>query len=367
MKSLTNHLDPSVIRNFRNTVNGNDFFVLNTYKNHEEKNKWSIICSAMDWIEVAVGGIPYIELNHSNANISSLNFMQLICAMDLVKESIDQLYRVFSMNYPFKDDYSVYGQEINDDSYFKHIRAVFGTHPVNLKGLSKEDNVKYYASWSSAKIKDDFSVVMYSNKTGKDSYILSVKIDDLFRYITKRYNLLYQLRDYIEESYNQHVKGWLENPIPQCNDVHDSMDMLINENAKRFGSSDAYSYELSIIKRLLQTSLCDFPIAEKANEYLRKLKLVLDEIRTNLQNMEIENLKTGYIIDPEKNKEYRYDYSKVFDYIFTPDYDYMNYSKVEFSIKMLINANELPEYASRLTKDELLLLINTLNFYRNRE
>ncbi|MBB2483188.1 hypothetical protein H5P36_23820 [Bacillus sp. APMAM] len=364
---MTNHLDPSVIRNFRNAVNGNDFFVLNTYKNHEGKNKWSIICSAMDWIEVAVGGIPYIELDHSNANISSLNFMQLICAMDLVKESIDQLYRVFSIPYPYKDDFSVFKQDINDDSFFKHIRAVFGTHPVNLKGLSNEDNAKYYVSWSSAKIKDDFSVVMYSNKVGKESYIFSVKIDDLFLYITKRYNLLNQLRDYIEASYNQHVKNWLENPIPKCNDIQDSVDMLISENAKRFGSNDAYSYELSIIKRLLQTSLSDFPIAVKANEYIMGLKLVLDEIMGNLQNMTIENLKTDYIINPKKNREYRYDYSKVFDYIHTPDNDYVHYLKAEISIKMLINAQELPEYASKLSKDELLLLINTLNFYRNEE
>lgn len=365
---MTNHLDPSVIRNFKNAVNGNDFFVLNTYKNHEGKNKWSIICSAMDWIEVAVGGIPYIELDHSNANISSLNFMQLICAMDLVKESIDQLYRVFSIPYPYKDDFSVFKQDtINDDTFFKHIRAVFGTHPVNLKGLSNEDNAKYYASWSSAKIKDDFSVVMYSNKVGKESYIFSVKIDDLFLYITKRFNLLNQLRNFIDESYKQHVRDWFENPIPQCNDIQDSVDILINENAKRFGSSDAYSYELSKIKRLLHTSLSDFPISEKANEYLRELNLVLGEIKTNLQNMKLENLKTDYIINPKKNKEYRYDYSKVFDYIYTPDYDYVNYSKSQFSIKMLINAHELPEYASKLTKDELLLLINTLNFYRNRE
>ncbi|WP_191559399.1 hypothetical protein [Metabacillus idriensis] len=364
---MINHLDPSVIRNFRNAVNGNDFFVLNTYKNHEGKNKWSIICSAMDWIEVAVGGIPYIELNHSNANISSLNFMQLICAMDLVKESIDQLYRVFSIPYPYKDDFSVFMQEINDDSFFKHIRAVFGTHPVNLKGLSNEDNAKYYASWSSAKIKDDFSVVMYSNKVGKESYIFSVKIDDLFVYITKRYNLLNQIRNFINKEYKRHVNALLKIPIAVCSDIEDYIDMLIKENTKRFGSSDAYSYELFIIKRLLQTSLCDFAIAEKANEYLRELKLVLDEIMSNLQNMKIENLKTDYIINPKINKEYRYDYSKVFDYIHTPDSDYVHYLKAEFSIKMLIDAQEIPEYASKLTKEELLLLINTLNFYRNEE
>ena len=60
------------------------------------------------------------------------------------------------------------------------------------------------------------------------------------------------------------------------------------------------SYELSIINHYYKIHYVIFLIAEKANEYLRKLKLVLDEIRTNLQNMEIENLKNRLYYRPRK-------------------------------------------------------------------
>lgn len=63
------------------------------------------------------------------------------------------------------------------------------------------------------------------------------------------------------------------------------MDRLTKENTKRFGACDAYSYELLTIKRLLRASLSDYSIAEKASEYQKNLKLVLDEIKYNIQNM----------------------------------------------------------------------------------
>lgn len=76
---------------------------------------WNVICSAMDWIEVAVEGIPYIELKHQNQNVASLNLMQLICAMDLIVESVQQLYRVFNQDYPYRNDKSIFKNEKTDD------------------------------------------------------------------------------------------------------------------------------------------------------------------------------------------------------------------------------------------------------------
>ncbi|MCG3086382.1 hypothetical protein [Sporosarcina cyprini] len=358
-------LKKSVIKDFRNTISGNNFFVLNRYRNHEGKNKWNIICSAMDWIEVAVEGMPAIDLKHSNANVLSLNFMQLVCAMDLVKEAIDQLFRVFSVTYPYTNDSSVFNNEVSDDSYFKHVRAVFGTHPVNLKGVSKGDNGKYYASWSSANIRDDFSVVMYSNSLEKKSYIFSVKIENLFRYITLRYDLLNQLNDFVEKEHEEHIKSLKVKVIPKNVKMQEQVEILLKENEKRYGGSDAYSYELSIIKRLLQISYDKLPIKKEATEYLKKLSLVLDEIQNNLQEMELKDLSTYAIVHPENNTEFQYEYSKVFDYIHNDDNDFIAYSKAEISIKMLMDANELPNYALNLSKDELLLVINTLSFNRN--
>ena len=52
-------LDNSLIDKFRNKVNNG--YVLQMYIENDNKNKWNIICSAMDWISVSIGGIN-IEL-----------------------------------------------------------------------------------------------------------------------------------------------------------------------------------------------------------------------------------------------------------------------------------------------------------------
>jgi len=46
---LINKLDKELIDEFRRTINDFDF-ILHVYKNNENKNKWNMICSAMDWI-----------------------------------------------------------------------------------------------------------------------------------------------------------------------------------------------------------------------------------------------------------------------------------------------------------------------------
>lgn len=189
-------LDYSLIDKFRRKVNSNHYFVMNQYKNQDGKNLWNIICSCMDWIEVAVNGIPHIQLEHKNSNVASLNLMQLICAMDLIKESVHQLYRVFQLDYPFKSDHSIFKDKKTDDEHFKHLRAVFGVHPVNLKG---EDNSRNFASWSTAKLDGDFSAFVYSNKIGVEDRLYSVWINDLFKYTNMRYLLLEEILKKIDQ------------------------------------------------------------------------------------------------------------------------------------------------------------------------
>src|SRR5690625_7450242 len=94
---------------------------MNQYQNQQGKNHWNIICSCLDWIEVAIDGIPYIQYEHQNPNIASLNLMQLICSMDLVKESVNQLHRVFKLQNPFKKDNRIFQKEKSNDEHLKYI------------------------------------------------------------------------------------------------------------------------------------------------------------------------------------------------------------------------------------------------------
>lgn len=100
-------LDSSLLEEFKQAVSDHDDFLINTYGDYNGKNLWNLICSAKDWLSVSVNGLPYINLSHQIDDVRSLNVLQLITTYDLVVQAIEQLHRVFELEYPLKNDYSV--------------------------------------------------------------------------------------------------------------------------------------------------------------------------------------------------------------------------------------------------------------------
>jgi len=202
-------LDPSIISKFRARVNNRAF--IDRYKNVNGKNLWNVVCSAMDWISVAVDGIPLIELESSKMGTDhhqTLNLIAYIVAIDNMYESIRQLYRVLCVKdcYPLRQDKSIFQQsEIPDDVYFKQIRAVFATHPVQLHsadGRPRDPKERFFASWASSGIGiEDFTVFLYSgNADAQDGTIpFGVSISKVNRYAEVRYSLLNPLSDKVSD------------------------------------------------------------------------------------------------------------------------------------------------------------------------
>jgi len=202
-------LDPSLIQKFRDKVSKRVF--IDKYHNVDGRNLWNVTCSAMDWISVVVEGLPHVELNPKGLgpdHRQTLNLMQYILGIDNMLESIRQLYRVLYRQdtYPLSNDKSVFQQsKISDDTYFKHIRAVFATHPVNLHsidGVRQDTNEKFFASWAALGIgrDNDYTVFLYSSNPEKDEAIqFGVSIPKVNSYAEARYALLYQLMVKVDE------------------------------------------------------------------------------------------------------------------------------------------------------------------------
>lgn len=358
-------LERNLITKFRNKMNDNNHYVLHKYRDVNGKNLWNVICSAMDWIEVAVDGIPYIQLVHDNPNVASLNLMQLICALDLVVESVKQLYRVFEQPYPYSDDHSVFQDKKTDDEYFKHVRAMFGVHPVNLK----DDEERYYASWSTPHLKADFSVIIYSNRVDKEDQIYSIRIADLFEYTHLRYNLLNDLIKYVENDYHTHLESWKNQQIPDGLTIKDQTDVLLRENEQRFGNGEAYWYQLEQLKKLFEVddSFFDGKYRATISAYKRALKTVVDEIQRNLQAMNIEELHNHDILDPFESIPHSYEKEKLLTYLHDPDGDINTRTIAEYALGAMVRQGVLPEEALGYERDELLLFLSAWQWEKNSQ
>jgi len=209
---MTINLDVKLIDDFREKFQKNRNFI-EYYRNVDGKNKWNIICSAMDWIHVTAEGLPEINFSFTEPNygrnaLQSLNLMQYIVSIDLLVDSIIQLFRVLGgeNSYPLSKNNEIFNQsEISDDKFFKHIRAVFGTHPVNLvslDGVQNKSQERFYVSYSTKDIfeKDRYIVFLYSN-TAMDEYGIEFEVDieKINLYVEKRYQLLSQLMEKVDE------------------------------------------------------------------------------------------------------------------------------------------------------------------------
>jgi len=143
-------INNSKIVKFRNFINENSDYLIKT-EIGKKKNRWNVICSAMDWIDVSTSRISNVNLNANNIkdiNLFSTEVFFYISMIDIIFESIKQLHRVIIdiNSVPFFNEKSCFSNHnySNDNDYFKHIRAIFGAHPVNLRD---KENEKWFASW----------------------------------------------------------------------------------------------------------------------------------------------------------------------------------------------------------------------------
>lgn len=358
---MTKKIDPNLIHRFRYVANKS--FIIQHFSNNNGKNKWNIICSAMDWIDVAVEGLLHSKVKppeFGHNSMASLNLMQYIVTVDILVESILQLYRVIcgEKKYPLQKDKTIFKQTyISDDKYFKQIRAVFGTHPVNLTsvdGYSRESDERFYASWSSAGSfpgdDADFLAVLYSNKPGKEDTFFSIKIEDINNYAEKRYNLLSDLAKEIVNIQIRHTNLYKNRPIPSVSDPLEQLDILLKENVDRMGEGYGYSSEIKTIYSLLSVKLStdDEQVQSIVEEYRVNLESKIARIKRGLEDMEIKSLGLW------PKLAVGYEYEKIYNYLT----NHQHQLGEQFFIK-LIEKNWLPKYLINCTNfDEMLLVLN---------
>jgi hypothetical protein len=363
---MTINLDTKLIDNFRNQVNKNSFF-RSYYMNKENKNHWNIICSAMDWINVTSEGLPKISINSHKGigtnHLEALNLMQYIVSIDILVEAIIQLFRVIEPNkeYPLYHERSIFNQKnISDDKYFKQVRAVFGTHQVNLDSLDGDQKIKgkrFYASWPSKGVIDgyDYTVFLYSNNPEKDDlYPFGIVINDLNKYAEERYLLLEMLTNKVELFIIEHRNTKTNEIIEEVNDPIQQLRVLLNENNQRYGSHNGYSNELNYLIQMLQVQLSTHKeeIVEIVKKYSEELIKQIPSIKSALQSMENTDIElthwTGYATG--------YEFEKIYSYIF----DYHPIGEIYFT--KLINHEVLPEYLSATDKNEKQLVLEAVIF-----
>lgn len=363
-----------LINNFRKCVNDSTY-VLEAYKNVNDKNKWSCICSCMDWIDVS---IEYIKLNKERIEKKSyfdLEIFAYISSIDLVSEAVQQLYRVFynKTDSPFKNDYSIF-EDLNktDDDYFSHVRAIFGAHPTNIK---KNLNERNFASYPSNNFTDSgFSVILYTNKLDEWGDIFYLSFKKLEQYFEKRYNFLNELIKKIESDKDSYIKVLQNQKIEKKECIIQQLEILKRESKKRF-NLDYYNCVIDTLLELLKFKITEFSNVSIIKRYIDILIPYLDKLYNDLQTINFEEIDEDIL-----SSQSFYHYTKILENNFIP-YDIievkellkdfvnihlkMNYSEIkslcQIGMYFLYQKNKsLKNKVPTIDIDELLLEIQSI-------
>lgn len=321
-------MDRYLADKFREKVNECDM-VYHIYHNRNGRNQWSIICSAMDWLDVVVGEIDISRLDRANDNQSSIKMMTFISCIDVLWEAIQQLHRVFvsTSSLPFHTDSTVFTDKLyesSDNEYFKTIRACFSAHPVNLNDrFNGGEKERRYASWSGGGFgHKDFSVILYSNKVGCDTITLDISFSELMDFAQKRYQYLEDLIAEIDKQIRFYKKEWRGKSIVKSQNPLEQILTLQHENTVRL-DNDYYRYELNKMYIVFGTSVQNEQNQKAVNIFRHALQRPIQEFYENIQEMRISEIASQKILEPSYPFECQYAFSKLCEAVCSGDIPYV--------------------------------------------
>jgi hypothetical protein len=356
-------INDNKISKFRDLVNSNSGYVCNTFCETNGKNQWNVICSCMDWLTVSIRYLQNMPELDKNIDVRVMQMFSLISAIDLVSESITQLHRVFvnSKTLPFATEKECFSDRLfneDDNTYFKSIRASFGAHPVNLN----QSGSRRFASWpfdSHINI-GELTVHLYSLKVGEDDLVMNLNPNELIKFLIKRYQYLDLISEKIIELYSSFKNNLAKQLIEIKSDPLEQLYVLRNESEKRL-DNDYYKGVIDDLIMIFEAELLEFNIEATASEYKKSLVPLIEEIKINLQEMNIVDLKHGSLLEPRSDlkRVLNYELGKFYSWLHADKYDpmaqyYLNRFNKETNCKFNFNIND--PINSLFIKVKLMLL-----------
>lgn len=319
-------INDSKISNFRDLVNSNSNFICQEYQNQNGKNLWNLICSCMDWLTVSIRHLENLPDKDDNIDVRVMRMFSLISSIDLISESITQLHRVFinPKTLPFSGDRECFSDRLfdeeDDNTYFKSIRACFGAHPVNLNNSGS----RRFASWpfDSHMNSGELTVHLYSNKVDEADLPMHLNASELSTFLIKRYNYLDVISSKIDQLFEEFKVGLSKKPIATRSDPLEMLYILRGESKIRL-DNDYYNGVIGDLIIIFEGSIGDPELEAIESFYKKSLLPLIDEIKKNLQRVNIEDLENNHLLSPKSalRKELSYELEKFYSWVYGEKYD----------------------------------------------
>ena len=313
------------IDQFREFVNGYSNILILLSENIDNPNYWNCICSAMDWMNIAVEQLTKSVIDKTDWHKYSIQVYNHISLIDIVWESIKQLHKIYidSNTVPFADENSIFLDErlgLDDNRYFMHIRAAFGAHPVNLSEGRKNDgtHTTRYAGWPTTGIyhEYDYAVMLYSGRNDLDDVVFGFRMDQLTNYFESRYTYLEEIEKAIIRIVNDYISKAKACKIAKYDIMIDQLNVLKLENRKRL-YNDYYDEIIDMAISFYETEFTNPMNANMVDEFETIMRNGVEELYEKISKMDVVELDIDLYLHPEytRLKHFGYSYSKLCEYV----------------------------------------------------
>lgn len=351
-----------IVEQFRKKINDDEDFIIHTYINNiDNKNYWNCICSAMDWMTVASRYLDNNEINCNNdIDELSMETYLYISVVDIIWEAILQLHRIVieEKTIPFKGENHIFldplSRKDDDNECFKHIRAAFGAHPVNLKDKT-HNNERRFASWPTNHVftQYDLAVYLYSSEIDKKDIVFGFKFEQLKGFLNERLEYLNIILNKLDEQKKQFYKSKSSKPIKTSKNTLTLLKTLEDEAKARF-NNDYYDDIIAKLIVFFETTSSIPENDEAINAFRNELMKIVEEIFYNLQHMQFKYLKSDFTSKPNwYPKELNYEYSKLSSQVLGA-----SFKPFLFKTKLVEFINQYLRTNESISNEELYLLAN---------
>lgn len=308
------------------------FIEKHTTENSKYKFHGVLVC--LDWIDVSVTSIQNAldELKNAKGIDVCVKINQFIFCIDILWECVMQLHRFFvdEKTIPMSAEKSIFSNRlypVDDNDYFKEIRAIFGVHSVNLDPKKKApENYKFVGIPSIDGITDQYELValLYSNIYEEESKRLLVPIAELITFYLSRYEYLNTIRKAVESITERTRNEFIRKTIQRVDDPIAQIDILINEDKDRFWGM-LYTEELEQYKHFFETKFSpsnEGKIEGFRNKVFDRIKTIADNMQTMSGN---DDEKENNLLFPKYRPRYEtfgYEFAQLYKRVFLGAFSY---------------------------------------------
>lgn len=322
-KTFKISLDPQLVDQLRETVNNNvhisssKFQTLRVNRKEKEYPIWDMVCAIMDRLDDTTEYLNHLELNTGKYRRSAFDFYDFMNQATVIIDCIDFLGRIYAVEFQDENkETSIFNQFGKDGSgtdkkYFEYLRSLCSVHPVETSFYTKtfQDNdfeSSPFVVWNDGRIfcpdDGDLYAMVYINKPDCFGKQIKIEIEQIFKYVLFRYNLLTKIIDTIKKQNQYFIQNYTKTPLRTSSDFSTFVDYLAylkEEKEKRLGCdcSDIFDFVIA----LLTLNLSNPNNLNHYKKYCNAFLYAISFEHKGIQSMNFEGYDNSGIAYPEAN------------------------------------------------------------------